>query len=295
MVEDEFYAVAQSFTQHLHYAEYARRKKEAKAQSATAIGEIERSTDGRTAMPKETKQRKEAEALAARQKAGLEQLAGQADNDNDEDDEDDNAWAGTHLHGLLTSPRKVRSLAGAHAMKSSTRAAAGFGQAAGANAPPDQIPASSPPAPLSRAMEAHKMEVDEETEPSEDDDLDGQGYEVTIPPARRAESKPPSTSSATVIPENKHRGNGVKASTSTLEKRHTPATRTSHKPTKIFKSRVDMLFHDLDELPEPARSNNSISDNRRRSSTSNPTPESVLDDNTAPKPSRYKDVPTFLM
>lgn len=296
MVEDEFYAIAQSFTQHLHYAEYVRRKKETKAQSARAIGEIERPTDGRTVMLKETKHKKEAEALAARQNAGLEQLAGQDDgNDEDDDDDDDDTWAGTHLHGLLTSPRKVRSLVGAHAMKSSTRAAAGFGQAAGANAPPSQMPASSPPAPLSRAMEAHKTEIDEETEPSEDDDLGGQAYAVTMSPTRRAESKVPSTSSVTVNTAPHRRGNGVKASTSTLEKRQAPAARPSHKPPRVFKSRVEMLFDDLDELPEPAPPNNSISDNRRRSSTSNPTPESVLDDKMVPNASRYKDVPTFLV
>lgn len=229
--------------------------------------------------------------LAARQKAGLEQLADQDDNDNDADDDDD-AWAGTHLHGLLTSPRKARSLAGAHAMKSSTRAAAGFGQSKGLNAPPSQVYADFPPAPLSRALEAHKIEVDE-TEPSEDDDLDGQASAVTIP-TRRAERKTPSTSSAAVLPDPTQRGNGGEPSTSTIEKQ-VPAARTSHQPTRVFKSRVQTLFDDLDELPEPARNDTPISDNRKRSSTAKSTPESVLDDSMVHKTSRYRDVPTFLV
>lgn len=293
MVEDEFYAIAQSFTQHLHYAEYVRRKNEVKPQSATTIGKIQRPTDGRTMIPKELQQKKEAEALAARQKAGLEQLAGH-DGEN-EDDDDDDAWAGTHLHGLLTSPRKVRSLAGAHAMKSFTRAAAGFGQATGLNGPTSQTAAGSPLAPLSSTLRAHKAEIDEETEPSEDDDLDGQAYVVTMPATRRAESKAPSTSSATAIPDPEKRGNRVKAATAALEKKHASSVRTSHKPTRVLKSRVQTLFDDLDELPEPARSDTLISANMRRSSTANSTPESVLDDNMIPKTSRHKDVPTFLV
>jgi hypothetical protein len=152
MVEDEFYTIAQSFTQHLHYAEYIRRKKEAKAQSTEALNDIQRPTDGRTQLPKEAVRRKEAEALAARQKAGLAHLEEPEAEKNDSDDDD--TWAGTHLHGLLTSPRKSRSLVGAHAMKSSTRAAAGFRQAAGANS--DRAAASVP---FSRAAVAQMMMV----------------------------------------------------------------------------------------------------------------------------------------
>lgn len=288
MVEDEFYAIAQSFTQHLHYAEYVRRRKEAKAQNAATLGDIERPTDRKTVMPKETQQRKEAEALAARQKAGLEQLAGEGD---DNEDDGDDAWAGTHLHGLLTSPRKVRSLAGAHAMKSSTRAAAGFGQANGLNARSSQMAAGGPPAPLSLASEAHKIEVDDETEPSEDDDLDGQAYAATLPSVRRPESKALST---TPVPGPTERVNEVKASTAITEKRQAPSARTSHPPARFFKSRVQTLFDDLDELPEHARSDTSISD-IQKSSTAKSTPGSVLDDNMGPKTSRYKDVPTFLV
>ena len=126
MVEDEFYAVAQTFTQHLHHAEYLRRRKQVKAENAAGIVEIERPTDGRTPLPNEVERKREAEALRERQKAGLAQI-GDGGVDGRDEDEDDERWAGTHLHGLMTSPRKVRSLVGAHAPKSCTRAAAGFG------------------------------------------------------------------------------------------------------------------------------------------------------------------------
>lgn len=294
MVEDEFYAVAQSYTQHLHYAEYVRRKKEAKAQNATAIGEIERPTDGRTAMPKDLQQKKEAEALAARQKEGLEQFAGQGDDDNsdDDDDDDDDVWAGSHLHGLMTSPRKLRSLPGVHARKSTTRAAAGFGQTSGSNGP-SQMLGGALSAPLSSGTGARRNEADELTASSEDDDLEEQTQAVTTPSARRVESKAPASSSRQMRPFTQ-RGNG-RSSVSTVEKREPPA-QTSHKPRREFKSRVQMLFDDLDELPEQSRSNSFISDKRNEPSTAHKTPEPGTGDrNLNPRQSRYKDVPTFLI
>ena len=103
MVEDEFYAVAQRFTQHLHYAEYVRRTKEVKSQNAARIRDIARPTDGITPMSEETKKKKEAEALAARQKAGLEQVQETTGQGEGNDDNDDDDWCATHIdHGCLT-------------------------------------------------------------------------------------------------------------------------------------------------------------------------------------------------
>lgn len=296
MVEDEFYAVAQSYTQHLHYAEYVRRKKEAKAQNATAIGEIKRPTDGRTAMPKNLQLKKEAEALAARQKEGLEQFAGQGDDDNDDDndddDDDDEAWAGTHLHGLMTSPRKVRSLPGVHAIRSTTRAAAGFGQASGSNGTSSQVLGSTLSAPLSSGTGAQRNEIDELTASSEDDDLEGPTQAVTTPSARQVERKGPASSSR-VVRHFTQRENGSNR-VSTVEKRE-PSAQASDKPRE-FKSRVQMLFDDLDELPEPSRSNRFISDKQKEPSNAHKTPEPGTGDaDLKPKQSRYKDVPTFVM
>lgn len=125
MVEDEFFAVAQSFTQHLHYAEYLSKTKEAKAMNAETTARIQRPTDGRAAQPSAELQRREKiEALRLGQKRGL-------DASIDEQfpaAEDEDLWAGTSLHGLMASPRKARPLIGLQGIRSTTRAAAGFSQ-----------------------------------------------------------------------------------------------------------------------------------------------------------------------
>lgn len=278
MVEDEFYAVAQSFTQHLHYAEYLRRKKEAKAQGADAIRELERPTDGRTTIPGNLQRRKDAEALAARQKAGLEQISGHEDKDGDEDEDEDetDTWAGTHLQGFITSPRKMRSLLSAHGLKSSTRAAAGFGQAAG-TADGKGLSGSQSALP-SRAASAQVPAVDEETA-SEDDDLDGLEQSTILSPTRHQEL---STPIRNLCSNNRKPGE----SPSTSKEKARPPRRSQ--PADGFKSRVQSLFDDLDELPEPSQST-AISDPEQ-------TPKAPpRKENLEGKNSRLNDVPTFWM
>lgn len=289
MVEDEFYAIAQTFTQHLHYAEYVRRKKEAKAQSATEIAAIARPTDGRTPMSKELRQKKEAEALTARQKAGFEQMAEQ--DDKDDTDDDDDTWVGTHLHGLMASPRKSRALAGLHTLKSSTKAAAGFGQTHGSQSDRRQMASGSQAGSLSRAAESHLVEVDEETASSEDDDLDGQTSATTMPSRRVGTQAPTQSSERSTTPVQPSHGNV----TSMIDKKKS-RPRPSAKPKHEFKSKVQMLFDDLDELPELSRSNTSISENKTKPASTNQRSEVMAgENNLESKKSRYKDVPTFLM
>ncbi|OGE55378.1 hypothetical protein PENARI_c004G10134 [Penicillium arizonense] len=70
--------------------------------------------NGRTPLSKEAERQREREAFRKRQKAGLARLDGQnTDEQADDHDEDDQRWTGTHLHDLMTSPRKARSLAAA--------------------------------------------------------------------------------------------------------------------------------------------------------------------------------------
>ncbi|CEJ58324.1 hypothetical protein PMG11_06985 [Penicillium brasilianum] len=296
MVEDEFYAIAQSFTQHLHYAEYIRRKKEAKAQNAEAINEIQRPTDGRTKLPKEAERKKEAEALAARQKAGLTKL-GVLEGDKDDSDDDDDIWAGTHLHGLMTSPRKSRTLVGTHLLKSSTRAAAGFGQAAGSN-----IDRTAVATPLSRAAAAHILEIQEETASDDDlnmdgeaasdgdDDLDRQNRLVTIPESTRLQTRGPTKTAQPKDPRSGRESIHRRPTINYEKARGTPA------PGSGFKSRVQMLYDDLDELPEPSRSNTSPNSDMKKdpSSTNSIIQSGPANDNLESKKSRFNDVPTFL-
>ena len=137
MVEDEFHAMAKQFTQHLHHAEYKRLKDIAKMKNASAITTISRPTDSITEMRDETKKKKEREAKAAKQKAALERIKGQAaakrprmGSDVESDTEvtrGDDLWTGTTLQGLMTSPsKKQTSLTGLQGVLSSTRAAAGY-------------------------------------------------------------------------------------------------------------------------------------------------------------------------
>lgn len=137
MVEDEFQAVAKTFTQHLHHAEYMRLKHLARTQNASTISTISRPVDSITKMREETKKKKEAETRSAKQKTALQQIIGQArgrrpkiDSDSSESEEEkhDDPWVGTTLQGLMTkSPHKPHtSLTGLQGVKSSTRAAAGY-------------------------------------------------------------------------------------------------------------------------------------------------------------------------
>lgn len=301
MVEDEFYAIAQTFTQHLHYAEYVRRKKEAKAQTAAAVAELERPTDGQTHIPRTLQLRKEAELLAARQKEGLAQLEEPGDNNQEESDEEDDTWAGTHLHGLMTSPRKVRSLVGVQGVKSSTRAAAGFGQASSPTTDRRMASSSRPKSPpivdSSRAAQSHVVDVGIETASEEDDDLDDENY----PTPRPHSSTRPST---TRLDSPGSRGSERQNTSIKLQANNTPKTATlkqsataqsSKQPPNGFKSRVQMLFDDLDELPEPSQSSASISDRKKEANPGAQTPNKPSSGNNLESKSRYKDVPTFLM
>ncbi|KAJ5803171.1 uncharacterized protein N7503_005621 [Penicillium pulvis] len=295
MVEDEFYAIAQTFTQHLHYAEYVRRKKEAKARSAAAIKELERPTDGQTAMPKALQMRKNAEALDARQKDGLAQLEAPVDDNPEEHtDEEDGAWAGTHLHGLMTSPRKSRSLVGAHAVKSSTRAAAGFGQASR----PDRKVRRSEHAITAPAVQSIDV-IDLETASEEDSDIDGGIYPVVMPSfPTRQESTPSRTAERSTPPAKRQiSGTPMKSTlkTPTLHKERSTPTQRSNKPGTGFKSRVQMLFDDFDELPESSQPISYISDQKEESTPGNSAAKEASGTNNLVSESRYNDVPTFLM
>ncbi|KAL4742745.1 hypothetical protein BDV11DRAFT_166905 [Aspergillus similis] len=131
MVEDEFYTVAQTFTRHLHYAEYVRRKKEAKVRNADTIADIARPTSGVTPMSVELKKRYAADELEARQRDGLDAVLGKQlprDEDAGDDPEMEVSWAGTRLQDFMLRPKKVRSLARLQKPRSSTRAAAEFSQ-----------------------------------------------------------------------------------------------------------------------------------------------------------------------
>lgn len=110
MVEDEFVAMAHKLTAHLHAAEYQRLKKLAQDQNADAIRSLSRPVNA--PMTNRVKRRQTVSSLQKTQRAGLKRAISRAQDadDGDDDDDDDEAadlpWTGTHLEGLMDSPRK---------------------------------------------------------------------------------------------------------------------------------------------------------------------------------------------
>ncbi|KAJ5499002.1 Transcription initiation factor IIA gamma subunit [Penicillium expansum] len=292
MVEDEFYAVAQAFTQHLHHAEYLRRRKQVKADNAAGIGEIERPTDGRTPLPNEVERKRGTEALRGRQKAGLAQI-GHGGVDEKDEAEDDERWAGTHLHDLMTSPRKTRSLAGVHAPKSSTRAAAGFGQAPTLRTGRARVNSIGSVTATSRAPEVSCIELDEETASgSDDDDLDLETNPVVLPPPKRTNDTPRKSQTHDETTPRAQRQSKIQIMSTSK-----PNVKSAHgrpSPANAYKSRVQSLFDDLDELPESSRINSTIS-NKSKEPPSRHSPVAGGKKISDAKKSRHNEVPTFLM
>ncbi|KAK5112593.1 hypothetical protein LTR62_003907 [Meristemomyces frigidus] len=124
MVEDEFHSTAQSFTQHIHHAEYVRLKQLAKGRATTALEAIARPIDGRTQQSASTKIRLEADAQARKVKAGVASMCVVSEG---EEDDCDAYMQDPQLAGLMTSSQKVaQDLTGLAKARADTRAAAGF-------------------------------------------------------------------------------------------------------------------------------------------------------------------------
>ncbi|KAJ5980717.1 hypothetical protein N7481_008015 [Penicillium waksmanii] len=261
--------------------------------------DIERSTDGRTVMPKELQMKKNAEALAARQQAAFQPMDVKDEEKYESDDEDDvDLFAGTHFHQLITTKKSIWSLTGVFGIKikSFTRAAAGFG-------PPAPLTlnrrrtAISQPHPLQEAKRSHESSG-AVTESSDEDDLDGPAYRGPTS-TRATESK---------VAEAKRETSRTQRTTSSKKDTQTDATRAvvekwkpspvqqSKKPTLGFKSRMQSLFDDLDELPEPSGLNTSIPDKKKGHSSASKTHEkSPAENNLGSKKFRSHNVPTFLL
>ncbi|CAG8034057.1 unnamed protein product [Penicillium salamii] len=279
MVEDEFYAVAQTYTQHLHYAEYVRRRKEVKENHGIPAEDIERPTDDRTPLPQRVETQRELNTLRERQTSGLAHLVEERSNEVEGDD--DELWVGTHLHGFMSSPRKSRSLAGHQIPKSSTRAAAGFGQLPVARARVNSIGSFTSE---KKRADVETIDLDEETASGSDDDLDNRGPARMAPPPKRAQSVMQSggtpraryQSELQVTPTPK-----VKSSPSNARSSQTPG----------FKSKIQSLFDDLDDLPETPQTNNRF---HAEENTKTLRPETCKRNSLDPKKPGHSEVPIFL-
>jgi len=196
MVEDEFLAVAQQFTKHLHHAEYQRLKALAKTQNQSAIS---RPVDGKTAMRPETKKKLESSARQEKLKEGIAQIPGlkkpgeqKADeSDSTFEDESPESWQGTRLQRFMTkSPRKpLSSLTGLQGVASSTRAAAGYPKPGRGSSPLGT--AISPV--LAWELRKQSLEEDKAEDEEEDDDDD---LDVPVRSSSRAPQIPANKSTA---------------------------------------------------------------------------------------------------
>ena len=120
MVEDELQAVAQTYTYHLHAAEYKRLKKKAREAPPRTLPDLKKDA------PKGVKRKFEILALQAKQNMTL------ADGDEDENARPNDPWLGTSLAGLMgSSSQPKRTLTLSEEIPSSTRAASGYGRGKG--------------------------------------------------------------------------------------------------------------------------------------------------------------------
>ena len=205
MVEDEFHAVAQTFTKHLHHAEYVRLKNTAKNRNVSTINNISRPIDSITAMREETRKKKEAQARESKTKAALERIkpsvkrpVDESEESDFEEDRQDDPWQGTQLQRFMTtSPRKnLKGLTGLQGVTSHTRAAAGYER-------PEKKAGQATPTKVAPTKSAVAQVSEDSTSDSDDDDLDAPSRPPTRPPrlapvsrrppipARKAADSPP--------------------------------------------------------------------------------------------------------
>jgi hypothetical protein len=113
MVEDEFAATAQLYTQHLHHAAYAEQKRRAQARGQKVLRTLGRPTDGRTERDGMAVEREE-RAMGIKKALGL-------------DKEEEGDLTDPLLGALMNDPRRMgRALEGVGKVKSKSRAANGL-------------------------------------------------------------------------------------------------------------------------------------------------------------------------
>lgn len=131
MVEDELQILAQTFTAHLHHAEYKRLVRKAKTAPKRQLPEPS------SPVSSATTQKLRRKALNQKQSNGLDQIMPRIDesgSDELKDEKIEDPWRGTSLAGLMAAgSQEKRSLKGLEKLPSSTRAARGYQTTANGN------------------------------------------------------------------------------------------------------------------------------------------------------------------
>ena len=288
MVEDEFQAVAQSFTKLLHHAEYMRMKKKARENPPNTETKV---TDQ---VSTEIKRKLRARALHGKQVGAVKTMTGEVVSGSEEDVKDDDPWVGTTLAGLMTTDgsKQRTALLGLEKIPSSTRAAQGFGR--GESDSPGKRRGKKGVLDIYGIGEKeHAQGIDEHEEAPEDDggclNIDA-AASSRLPDGKAGinESRSSSfrkASSPIEFPAAK----GKLRKFSTANKPSIPGSSSTVKFTSRFNGKAIDLFDDGFNQPKPPLSPSSIGarkDTRRRG-------RSI--DRDKDKRSRQNEIPTFLV
>ncbi|OAP64856.1 hypothetical protein AYL99_00828 [Fonsecaea erecta] len=263
MVEDEFQTVAQSYTAHLHHAEYKRLVKQAREAAPKALPEPT------SPMSERTKRWLKSAALQNKQNETLRRVMGDPILEEEEDeDKVTDLWSGTSLAPLMaSSSQQKRSLVGLEGISSSTKAGMGLARSQSSR----RSTSSNPKA----------------------DDRPQHAF------SRRDNIKPSSTSGA--VEERETRQNDLPPmSTSRMsghsvrEHRHTPARNTSDERPAKRRFVVDL---DDDSGPPPAMYDSHDGGCRSRAAPQlNGKPLSKgMANKERDKKSRLEEVPMFII
>ncbi|KXL46458.1 hypothetical protein M433DRAFT_215660 [Acidomyces richmondensis BFW] len=176
MVEDEFLSTAQTFTRHIHEAEYARLKKVARARGEGTLAAIAQPMDGRASQRMGTLLHIESRECVKRAREGIERLVKV---DFDGRSEDENEYTrDPQLAGLMMATQtEGQELTRVGRARTNTRAAAGFVKRA-RKAKWRELRAAERTSVLSRFCE-RKEQPQEETADEEGSETDDEDADFT--------------------------------------------------------------------------------------------------------------------
>ena len=266
MVEDELQAVAQTFTHHLHAAEYKRLKKKAREAPPRTTGMLPRLSPN---APREVKRKFEVMALQDRQKTVLA---------DDTEDRARDPWLGTSLAGLMgNSSQPKKALIGSQDIQSSTRAANGFGRGEG-DSPSKrtkigalELLSSEPEPPMPDKTRADRRSV--LANPNELLDRREPDTRTVLPTASQPSTTKPSAVPTRPSTTPKSSGLRLKAST--------------RPPRKKFSFDDDF---DIESI-----SSSVVDENPRPKETAKRTPKKDIKDESKKGNTKLSEIPTFLV
>ena len=283
MVEDEFHSVAQTFTQHLHHAEYQRLKKKASEATPATFQPTEH-------MRVEARKKLEARALYAKQKDAVGDITNGVSLSTEEDEEQaDDPWLGTSLAGLMTdaSAQKRTALVGLEKIQSSTRAARGFGRGMG-DGPANRKEKTSVFNIFSGNRKGEESVVEPQEHESGVDDLD------FAPRAKAPVSRP--------TPQRNHRGDESRANREPSSKviprseisigppLWTSKPADSRSPSRVQVMAAHKLFDEFDKFEPLDKTSNAAKKSRHSPSRANSKSKQKTE-----RKMQMNDIPTFLV